>query len=103
MAASLARSAVMTEERKMDAQAQAFRLLRAVMRFVDRHAEMKDGPGVVQVPLLPHEMKELRASLEPFRANYKALESLLCKRVEEICDGAPATPEETAIRATQRL
>lgn len=75
-----------------------FRLLRAVMRFVDRHAETKDGPGVVQVPLLPHEMKELRRSLEPFRPRYKEWESLGRKRLAEICDGARPTGDETAIR-----
>lgn len=79
--------------------ANLFRLLRATMRFVDRHAELKHGPGVVQVPLLPHEMKELRAALEPFREAHRQMERLYYKRVEEVCGGAPATPEEEAIRA----
>lgn len=82
----------------MSPEAELFRLLRAVMRFVDRHAERKHGPGVVEVPLLPHEMRELRASLEPFRARYKELDSLFPKRLAEICEGAPATSLETEIR-----
>jgi len=60
------------------------RLLKAVMRFVDRHAERKRGPGVVEVPLLPHEMKELRAALEPFRGIVKEAEIQSRPTVEEI-------------------
>jgi hypothetical protein len=60
------------------------RLLKAVMRFVDRHAERKHGPGVIDVPLLPHEMKELRASLEPFRELVKEAEIRSRPTVEEI-------------------
>lgn len=83
----------------MTTDAELFRLLKSVMRFVDRHAERKEGSGLLHVPLQPHEMKELRAALEPFRGRYKELESLICKRIDEICDGAPATPEEIAIRS----
>lgn len=60
------------------------RLLKAVMRFVDRHAETKDGPGVIQVPLLPQEMKELRTALEPFRELVREVEVKSRPTVEEI-------------------
>ncbi len=82
----------------MHSDLETFRLLRAVMRFVDRHAERKDGPGVLQVPMLAREMQELRSALEPFRPTYRRLESLSRRRVEEICDGAPPTPDEIDIR-----
>lgn len=83
----------------MATDAELFRLLRSVMRFVDRHAESKDGPGVIQVPLQPREMQELRRSLEPFREQYKALETLARKRLAEVVGGAVATGDEAAIRA----
>lgn len=83
----------------MATDAELFRLLRAVMRFVDRHAESKDGPGVIQVPLQPREMQQLRSSLEPFREQCKALEALSRKRLAEIVKGAVATDDEAAIRA----
>jgi hypothetical protein len=82
----------------MPTDADLFRMLRAVMRIVDRHAETKTETGVLQVPVLPLEMKELRGSLEPFRPKYKALESLARKRLEEITEGAPPTGDEVAIR-----
>lgn len=78
--------------------ADLFRLLRSVMRFIDRHAETKEGPGVVSVPLTPHEMKEFRAALEPFRERYKELEALGRKRVEEIVGASLVTGDEETIR-----
>lgn len=82
----------------MPPEVELFRLLRAVMRFVDRHAEQKDGPGVIHVPLLPQEMRELRASLDPFRHLYRHMEPMGRKRIEEICEGAPPTELELAVR-----
>lgn len=82
----------------MPTDADLFRMLRAVMQVVDRHAERKTESGVLEVPMNPREMRELRGSLEPFRAKYRNLESLATKRLEEICDGAPPTADEAAIR-----
>lgn len=82
----------------MTTDADLFRLLRAAMRFVDRHAERKHGPGVVEVPLLPHEMKEFRSALEPFRERYKELEALGRKRVEEIVGASLVSGDEATIR-----
>jgi hypothetical protein len=83
----------------MTTDAELFRMLRAIMRVVDRHAEIKAGPGVVEVPMLPHEMKELRSAIEPFREKYHEMESLTRLRVAEIAQGAPPTAGEIAMRA----
>ena len=47
--------------------AQIERLLDAIQPIIDRHAESKEGSGLLHVPLRPHEMKELRSAFEPFR------------------------------------
>ena len=86
----------------MAMDAKMFRLMQAVMRFVDRHAESKDGPGVLMVPLSIHEMKELRRALEPLRDEYKALEALGRKRIAEITGSDIATGDELAIREAVR-
>ena len=44
------------------------RLLDAIKRIVDRHAESKEGSGLLYIPAAPYEMKELRSAIEPFRA-----------------------------------
>ena len=46
---------------------QVNRLVTAIKVIVDRHAEMKEGSGLLYIPTAPHEMKELRMALEPFR------------------------------------
>ena len=43
------------------------RLLKAIMCITDRHCESKSGSGVLEIPVAPHELKELRSSFEPFR------------------------------------
>lgn len=46
------------------------RLVRAIKTFVDRHLEYvktENGSRLLWVGMMPDEMKELRASLEPFR------------------------------------
>jgi hypothetical protein len=83
----------------MPTDAELFRMLRAIMRVADRHGESKVGSRLLHLPVLPHEMKELRASLEPFRERYRSMERLAYKRVEEVTSGAPPTAEEAAIRA----
>jgi len=43
------------------------RLVNAVKAVVDRHAETKEGSGLLYLPMLPREMKKLRSAVEPFR------------------------------------
>ena len=43
-------------------------LVSAIKTVVDRHAESKEGSGLLYLPVMPHEMKKLRSALEPFRA-----------------------------------
>lgn len=66
------------------------RLVEAVKRLVDRHAEIKEGSGVLSIPALPHEMKNLRASLEPFREITHQAEIDSLPTVSEIVDRASA-------------
>jgi hypothetical protein len=90
--------AISASERMM-ADIELLRLLRATMRVVDRHAERKEGSRLLHVPMLPLEMKELRAALEPFRERYNAMMDLNRCRVDEVVNGSPATTDELQVRA----
>jgi hypothetical protein len=49
------------------------RLLRAITTVLDRHIEdvqlSRDGTRLLYLPMLPHDLKELRSAVEPFRAS----------------------------------
>ena len=51
----------------MSDAAQMQRLIEAIRPIIDRHAETKRASGVLDVPVMPSEMKELRSAFEPFR------------------------------------
>lgn len=51
----------------MSDAAQLERLLDAIRGFIDRHCESKEGSGLLYVPVMPREMKEIRSAFEPFR------------------------------------
>ena len=54
-------------ERRFDERERLERLLKIVFLIADRHAESKEGSGLLYLPVAPREMKELRSALAPFR------------------------------------
>ena len=73
----------------MSDAAQMERLLMVVKEIIDRHAESKKGSGLLYVPVLPSEMKELRSAFEPFRER-----STSPKRTGQQWPFSPNTPTQ---------